>query len=200
MVFSKNQHTHTVHFVEARAPSSTEAQVAQREAFQTAISGWRALADETKAQYNQAAVVAGLPNGMNVYLSEQLGGGSSGGVIESTTLTVIVPFDGSQDSGRLPEGGDFGRYNFRYDFDVLAEGVVTITTSGDKDPVLWLDDSDGNNVTSDDDSGGNLESYIETNLTVGTYRLEVGNYGDSGDATVDIEGLVGNLVQIEPAP
>lgn len=198
LIFSSNQHGNMVHLRKPVSMPVSESQQTQRTAFQDAINAWHDLDDATKAQYHVQARVQGVPNGINLFISSQLGGAAGGGVIEEVTLTIIVPFDGSQDSGRLPVGGSSGFYNFRYTFDVLADGMVRIATSGGQDPILWLDDSSGIEVASDDDGGGGLESLIEIDLTVGTYTLQVGNYGSFGDGNVDITGFVGNIIQVDP--
>jgi hypothetical protein len=200
LIFSKNQHGHMVHTRKESNKPPTEAQLVTRQAYSDALDGWRALPNATKLEYHVMAGGLGLPHGMNLYLREVLGGGTGGTVPTETTLTAAINPDGNQESIRLPPEGDGGYYNFRYTFEVLADGNVVIEVSGTADPIIWLDDASGNEIASDDDSGDNLGSRIDMALTVGTYTLEVGVYWDrdvdSTSLTLAITGLVGNLVDI----
>jgi len=89
--------------------------------------------------------------------------------------------------------------NNEYDFD-LQEGdtltAVSIATSGNLDPVLWLEDDAGNRLMENDDRGdGTLNSEITFTAEVsGTYTLTMSNIREtSGDytLTVDITGSGG---------
>ena len=154
------------------------------------MSAWRDLSSDDQQSYHEAAAGLSIPSGYNLFLAEQLGGGSSGGVVVSQTLSATFYPDGSQDSERIPIGGQYGLNNFHYAFDVLASGTVLITVDGDADPIIWLDDGSGNQIASDDDGGSSLDSRLELLLEPGTYTLEVGVYWDRGidETTLVLEG------------
>jgi hypothetical protein len=80
-------------------------------------------------------------------------------------------------------------------FEVTTPGIMVIESSDNDledseslDSVLRLFDSEGNELTSDDDSGDDSFSRLEANLDVGTYYLGVSGYENTNYDPNSLEG------------
>jgi hypothetical protein len=86
-----------------------------------------------------------------------------------------------------------GRFADYYSFSVDASRQVQIdlTSNGGIDPFLYLHDgcSSSSIVTSDDDSGGSLNSRITITLSPGVYSIEVTSYSsnDTGSYSLSLQ-------------
>jgi serine protease Do len=56
--------------------------------------------------------------------------------------------------------------------------VITLNSTSELDPFLRVLDANGNEVATDDDGGGGLNSRINRFFPAGTYRIEATSFGD----------------------
>jgi len=69
---------------------------------------------------------------------------------------------------------------FSFTPDTTGTWIFSTSQNGNSDPYLWIMDSNGNIIASDDDSGGSLNAFIKIELTAGeTYTLRAGFFGES---------------------
>lgn len=130
-----------------------------------------------------------LAAGRYTLIARDLGDGRSGPFQISVTrgiradaipISVGQTYDGYMNPGQ----------SYTYTLTLNQEQAVTIdfrrTGSADFDPYLILRDSRGNQITSDDDSGGDLNSQIERRLEAGRYLIEVSDVFDSNGGSFRI--------------
>ncbi|HEX2620948.1 MAG TPA: PPC domain-containing protein, partial [Phototrophicaceae bacterium] len=86
-----------------------------------------------------------------------------------------------------------------YDFEGEAGSWVTFTLeSTDFDPKLIIEDSDGNEVASDDDSGGNSNARIFFPVpTNDTYTIKVTSYLDDSRGSFVLRAIAVDAVVLE---
>jgi hypothetical protein len=142
---------------------------------------------------NSAVVYTALESG--TYLLKVSAYGSTSGdfdlyvIIGEATATPAESFAALTriEEGELEEG-DTQEYTFEAQ-EGSAIVVQTQTQSGDLDPLLTLQDPDGETVAENDDAnlGQNLDSliYVEAQ-TSGEYTVSVGTYSGSGEYTLSI--------------
>ncbi len=124
------------------------------------------------------------------------------GVVEPTaTPEVILEPGGSIEFGDVVTGALAGE-STSYTFEGSAGDAVSITAeSEDFDAFLTLSDAAGNTLTTDDDSGGNLNARIENFILPadGTYTINVSSFsvGASGSFTLS---LASGSTTVEPTP
>ncbi|MFW5695064.1 MAG: hypothetical protein ACOCYB_07840 [Alkalispirochaeta sp.] len=106
-------------------------------------------------------------------------------VVEGTRADTIPISVGQRYDGYLNPG-----QSYAYLLELEQDRTVTIefrrTGSADFDPYMILSDARGNRITSDDDSGGELNSRIERSLEAGRYLIEVSDVFDSNGGSFRI--------------
>jgi len=74
-----------------------------------------------------------------------------------------------------------GRPGRQFMFSLNAVAVVRVDlNSDDRDPILYLQNADGELIDSDDDTGGSNDARIERELPVGHYTIEASTVGWAG--------------------
>ncbi|MCY3568171.1 MAG: hypothetical protein OXH38_06055, partial [Chloroflexi bacterium] len=74
-----------------------------------------------------------------------------------------------------------GRPGRQYKFSLGADAVVRIDlNSDDRDPILYLQDSQGSLIEADDDTGGSNDARVERTLPAGDYTIEASTVGWAG--------------------
>ena len=88
--------------------------------------------------------------------------------------------------------------NPRYSFEVTSSGNVTIDLTSSVDTYLYLLNSSGSVIESDDDDGSGYDSRISRYLSSGTYYVVAATYssGRSGSFNLSVQGSVSNLRKI----
>lgn len=96
-------------------------------------------------------------------------------------------------SGTLPDA-PVGAYAL-FNFDVTGPGNTTLFLDGDANGDAWLGVFSGTDVLSnatfisqDDDSGGDLDSFLELSLAIGSYTAWItthGSYWDTGSNSIN---------------
>lgn len=130
-----------------------------------------------------------LEAGRYTLIARDLGNSRSGPFQISVTEGVrpdLIPISvGQRYDGYLNPG-----QSYAYNLTLNEERTVTIdfrrTGSASFDPYMTLSDSRGNRITSDDDSGGDLNSRIERRLQAGRYIIEVSDVFDSNGGSFRI--------------
>jgi len=125
-----------------------------------------------------------LEAGRYTLIARDLGNRRSGpfqiSVTEGTRADTIPISVGQRYDGYLNPG-----QSYAYSLELTESRTVTIefrrTGSADFDPYMILSDARGNRITSDDDSGGDLNSRIQRSLNAGSYVIEVSDvFGSNG--------------------
>ncbi|MCA9837265.1 MAG: S8 family serine peptidase [Trueperaceae bacterium] len=85
--------------------------------------------------------------------------------------------------------------NPKYSFSVDQSGTVSIDLSSSIDTYLYLLNSSGQVIATDDDGGSGYNSRIQMSLSKGSYTVVAATYssGQSGSFTVSVNGTVSNL-------
>lgn len=130
-----------------------------------------------------------LEAGRYTLIARDLGNRRSGpfqiSVTEGTRADTIPISVGQRYDGYLNPG-----QSYAYSLELQGTRTVTIefrrTGSADFDPYMVLSDALGNRITSDDDSGGDLNSRIERRLDAGRYLIEVSDVFDSNSGSFRI--------------
>jgi hypothetical protein len=101
-------------------------------------------------------------------------------LVLATVYSVSAHADILTTSGTLPDQ-PLGAYKL-YNFEVTTAGTTNLFLDGDTD--AWLGVFSGTNVLSnatyiaqDDDSGGNLDSFLSLNLAAGSYTAWITSHG-----------------------
>lgn len=130
-----------------------------------------------------------LDAGRYTLIARDLGNSRSGpfqiSVTEGTRADAIPISVGQTYDGYMNPG-----QSYAYRLMLNQNQTVTInfrrTGSADFDPYMVLSDSRGNRITSDDDSGGDLNSRIVRSLDAGSYVIEVSDVFDSNGGSFRI--------------
>ena len=101
--------------------------------------------------------------------------------------TVTRSGSWTSDCDSVNRSGSYARF---YSFSVGASSDVRIDVTSSEDGYMFLlngSDTDGSEVDSDDDGGGNLNPRIEQSLAAGDYTVEATTYYEErmGDFTAD---------------
>lgn len=142
--------------------------------------------------------------GRGVYTLTLLEGGVIQPTAEPTAQPTIEPTDvppggeiavGQSVSGSLDSGTDSASYTFEGE----SGQTISISASSDEfDTYLRIQDEDGNDLATDDDGGGDLDSRI-TLFTIpydGLYTITVENYdGNAGDYTLSISAATVSSIE-----
>ncbi len=101
----------------------------------------------------------------------------------ATATSVEAP---SETEGELT-AGDVDYFSFTLD----SGADVTVTTTGDTDTTGTLEDSDGESVASDEDSGDGDNFSVTQRLAAGTYKVKVEGAESStaGEYTLDVDSI-----------
>lgn len=102
---------------------------------------------------------------------------------DTTALATVLSPEGDVFSGELETIGDVDMFAFQID----VETLVTIFTSGPFDTVGSLENSDGNVLEYDDDSGEFFNFAIQRALSPGIYYISVSGWGGgAGSYTLNL--------------
>ena len=109
----------------------------------------------------------------------------------SGSKTLSVQGQWSSSGGRNSSSSS----NPRYSFSVEQSGTVTIDIGSSIDTFLYLLNSYGQIIATDDDGGSGYNSRIQMSLSKGSYTVVAATYssGQSGSFTVSVTGAVSNL-------
>jgi serine protease len=117
---------------------------------------------------------------------------ASSGDEPTCAITNIAPgatLNGQWDSTCAANQRGSGYYASQYTFTLTQAATVTIDLkSSQQDTYLYLLQSGGGLLTSNDDSNGTTNSQIKRTLSAGTYRLEASTYyrGRTGAFTINL--------------
>ncbi len=162
------------------------------------IDPYLVLADQygTEIEYNDdggdgfnSRIRRTLEAGRYALIARDLSNSRSGpfqiSVTEGARADLIPISLGQRYDGFLNPG-----QSYAYNLTLNEERTVTIdfrrTGSADFDPYMTLSDSQGNQIASDNDSGGDLNSRIERPLQAGRYIIEVSDVFDSNGGSFRI--------------
>ncbi len=109
------------------------------------------------------------------------GGGGDDHGNNRSMATQVLP--NSTTNGQISPARD----NDYFRVEVSGSGTLTVETSGSTDTVGELQDSSGNAIASDDDSGSNANFRISRSVSSGTYYINVRGYGSTtGSYTLSV--------------
>lgn len=118
-----------------------------------------------------------------------------GDIPNDATTDATISADGDSREGVLSPAGDSDWYRL----DLTADQAVRIQlnnaeSNGVGDPLLVIHGPDGAEVARDDDSGGNLNSYLEfTATTAGHYFVEARGFSDTAEGGYVLQVTSGEI-------
>ena len=158
-------------------------------------------ADRSGTHYISAEAYSNTMTGSYTLSATSLGGGNDD-FADNTSTTGTLNAEGGTASGRLEQSGDSDW--FRVDVQANTTYDFTLTGSGGEDglgdPYLYLFDSSGELIGSDDDGGEGLNSLISySTFTNHTIYLSADAFGSSATGSYTLDATVTSREQADVA-
>lgn len=155
--------------------------------------------DDSGVNLNSFLIFVPPTTGDYTITANSFGGAPDGSFTLSITVPETVATLVNTETEEVIEGGfvsgELGKETASFTFDAVADAdYIMILNSDAFDPLVRLNDAAGNEIASDDDSGGNFNALLEfTPSEAGTYEIVVTSFDGTGTGAYDLTVVAATL-------